>query len=183
MRCSVSFHRMCVQCIGRQRPCKDLAAREVEAKVRSLRSSADKLRKPRIGHESGLVTWMTEPQQRSTLVELVLLMDRMGAETPPLVSHAAFLHAETQAYFVPAVCGTSESRSHITVTVSSEFSVVSAEFQTQHGASCHVRFKGVTLFHQVCFVRIRVDMDKSRLLLLHDILHEHVLQHDMCHPS
>ena len=37
------------------------------------------------------------------------------------------------------------SNSHVTVTVSSEFSVVSAEFQTQHCAAFHVRFKCMTL--------------------------------------
>ena len=50
-----------------------------------------------------------------------------------------------------------------------QFSVVSAEF-------LHMRFNSMALCHQVCFVRIRVHMSKSRLLLLHDIF---VLQHDM----
>ena len=67
------------------------------------------------------------------------------------------------------------------VTVSSEFSVVSAEFQTQHCAAFHVRFKCMSLCHQVSFVRIRVYVGKRRLLLLHDDLHDHVLQHHMFH--
>ena len=48
------------------------------------------------------------------------------------------------------------SRSHATVIVSSEFSAVSAEFQTQHCAAFHVRFKPITLRHQICHVRLRV---------------------------
>ena len=39
--------------------------------------------------------------------------------------------------------------------VSSEFSLVSGEFQTQHCASFHVRFVSMALCHQVCFVRHR----------------------------
>ena len=53
------------------------------------------------------------------------------------------------------------------MTVSSEFSVISAEFQTQHCAAFHVRFERMSLRHQVCLVR------------LHDVMHEHVLHHYM----
>ena len=76
---------------------------------------------------------------------------------------------------------------HISVQISRHcdlsFPVVSAEFQTQHCAVFQVRFKCMTLCRQVCFVRIRVDIGKCRLLLLYDVLHEHVLQHYMFHRS
>ena len=49
-----------------------------------------------------------------------------------------------------------------------QFSVVSAEFQTGHWVSFHMRFNNMALSHQVCFVRIRVHISKSSLLLLHD---------------
>ena len=75
------------------------------------------------------------------------------------------------------------SRSHVTVTVSSEFSVVSAEFQSKHCATFRGRFKSMTLCHQVCLVRIRVYQGKCRLLLLHDVLHEQVHQNYMIYPS
>ena len=66
--------------------------------------------------------------------------------------------------------------------VSSDLSVVSAEFQTQPSASFRVRFKSMALCHQTCCVRFRVDIGKDRSLLLLDILHEHVLQHYTLHP-
>ena len=75
------------------------------------------------------------------------------------------------------------SRSHITESISSEFSVVSGEVQTQHCTTFHVRFKSMTLRYQVCFVRIRVHVGECRLLLLQDILHEIALEHYMFHPS
>ena len=89
--------------------------------------------------------------------------------------------AKKRAWFstLSLAVGTQLSRSHFTVTVSSEFSVISVK----HCASFHVRCKSVTMCHQVCFVRIGVDKSMCRLLLLHDILHEHVLQHHMLHPT
>ena len=61
--------------------------------------------------------------------------------------------------------------------------MVSSEFAVVHCcASFHLRFKSPALCHQVCLVRFRIHTGKSRLLLLHDIWHEHELQNDMFHP-
>ena len=46
--------------------------------------------------------------------------------------------------------------------VSNGFSVVSAEFQTQHCAPFHVRVKSMALCHHVCFVRLCID--KARVV-------------------
>ena len=46
-----------------------------------------------------------------------------------------------------------------------------------------MRFRCVTLCHQICFVHFRVDVCKIRQLLFHCILHKHVFQHHMLHSS
>ena len=48
--------------------------------------------------------------------------------------------------------------------------------------SCAIQKYGI-FCHQVCFVPLSVDMETIRLLRLHDMLHEHVLEHYMLDPS
>ena len=61
--------------------------------------------------------------------------------------------------------------------------LISVESQSQHRTTSLVRFRCMTLCHQICFFYFRVDVCKIRQLLFHYILHKHVFQHYMRHSS
>ena len=60
--------------------------------------------------------------------------------------------------------------------------LVGAEFETKERTTMHVRIVSMTLCHQVCVVRLRVHVRERRVLVVCGVLHEHVLQHDVCRP-